>query len=301
MQRNLSSGNYNIINESKIEESIKRVLNSRQYNCYSSPKGIKQLRIKISEQLNNMWDFKVNYNNMIITTGSQQSINLLAEVLLNAQNSIMIEQPTYYGAINVFRNKKINMIGIDIFEEGIYLKQLQKQLKQSKCKFIYVVPTFNNPTGYSWSNENRRKFLDIVNKYDLTVIEDDPYSMINFKNEKYESLYKMNNGKNVIYLGTFSKLISPSVNVGYILANEETTTKLYQYKESDDLCTSLFNQYVILDYLTHNNLENEVKQKIPQYIENLEMIQKSLLDQYGENIEITVPKGGLFFLIKFKN
>lgn len=299
--QNLSSGNYNIINENKIKKSIQRVINNHQYNYYSSPKGIKELRIKISELISNLWDFQINYNNMLITTGSQQSINLITDILLKKHDSIIIEQPSYYGAINVFRNKNLNMIGVPINENGIDLINLEKQIIKSKAKVIYAVPTFNNPTGYAWSDKNRKEFLNIINKYNITVIEDDPYSMINFTDEKYESLYKLNNGKNIVYLGTFSKLISPSVNVGYILVNNETINKLYKTKESYDLCTSLFNQYVVLDYLSNNDLVEEIHQKIPLYKKKIEFLQKELINIYGENIEFSKMKGGLFFLIKFMN
>lgn len=297
--RDLCSGNYNIINENKIKESIQRVISNNKFNCYSSPKGIKELRIKISELISNLWEFQINYNNMLITTGSQQSINLVTEILLKKEETIMIEQPTYYGAIRIFRNKSINMVGINITENGIDLIELEKQIEKFKTKVIYVVPTFNNPTGYSWPNENRIEFLNIINKNNIIVIEDDPYSMINFTNEKYESLYKLNKGKNIIYLGTFSKLISPSVNVGYIIADNEFISKIYNHKEGADLCTSLFNQYVILDYLMYNNLEKEIKLKIPLYKKNAKNIQTELIKKYGEKIRFSKMKGGLFFLIDF--
>lgn len=204
----ISSGNYNVINYEKINKSISRVINKYQYNCYSSPKGIKELRIKITELIKDLWDFDVDYKNMLITTGSQQSINLIKDIILKEYDNILIEQPTYYGAMNVFKSANINMLGVNINDKGIDIEKLKKQVLKSNTKYIYVVPTFNNPTGYSWPNENRKEFLKVVNKYNLIVIEDDPYSMLNFSNEKYESLYKLNNGKNIIYLGTFSKLIS---------------------------------------------------------------------------------------------
>lgn len=299
--QDLSSGNYNIINENKVKESIQRVIDNNEFNCYSSPKGIKELRIKISELISNLWEFKINYNNMLITTGSQQSINLVTDILLKKEEIIMIEQPTYYGAIKTLKNKGINMIGINITENGIDLIELEKHIEKSKAKVIYVVPTFNNPTGYSWTNQNRREFLNIINKYNITVIEDDPYSMINFTNEKFESLYKLNKGKNIIYLGTFSKLISPSINVGYILADKKFINKIYNWKEGTDLCTSLFNQYVVLDYLIHNNLEKEIKIKIPLYKKKAKKIQTELIEKYGQNIKLSKMKGGLFFLVDFMN
>lgn len=184
----LSSGNWNIIYKNKIDESIKRVIKTYQYNSYCSPKGLKELRGRICELVSDLWEYNMDYNDMLTTTGSQQSINLVSDILLKSHESIIIDKPSYYGAVNIFESKDINMVTVNINEEGIDLGMLENKILSYSPKVIYVVPTFNNPTGYSWSNENRKKFLKIINKYNITVIEDDPYSMINFTNERYESL-----------------------------------------------------------------------------------------------------------------
>ena len=117
----------------------------------------------------------------------------------------------------MLKKRNIKLIGIDLQEEGFNLVELEQKIIKYSPKLIYVVPTFNNPTEYSWTDKNRKKFLQIINKYNIIVLEDDPYSLINFSKSKYKSLYNLNKGKNIIYLGTFSKLISPSINVGYVL------------------------------------------------------------------------------------
>ena len=242
---NKSLGIYNIIDDKIIEKSIKNILNSNiDYNTYTTPKGLKELRIEISNFLNDIWNYEVSYNDMIITNGSQQSLNILSNVLLNNNDTIFVEQPTYSGTIKALKNKNINLVGIDLLEDGFNLLELEEKIKQYKPKIIYVTPTFNNPTGYSWSNKKRLEFLKIINKYNILVIEDDPYSLINFTTNKYDSLYKLNSGKNIIYLGTFSKYISPSINVGYIITNAYIN-ELYKEKELNDLCTSTFIQFII--------------------------------------------------------
>lgn len=297
----LSSGNYNIIQENHIKESIKIVLDNNQYHGYSSPKGIKELRTRISLFLKELWNYEVNPSNMLITSGSQQSIHLVIEAFLNSNDGILVEQPTYFGAIKVFQNKKLNMTGIPIYEDGIDLVELEKMILEKKPKCIYVVPTFNNPTGYAWSKENRIRFLEIINRYHILVIEDDPYSLIHFSNQEYPTLYQLNKGKNVIYLGTFSKYISPSINVGYILADKKSICALYQYKEAYDLCTSLFHQQVVLTYLEHFDLIQEIKNRIPKYQKYLIRMQKHIKEKFGNQVDFTIPKGGIFFLVHFKN
>lgn len=295
---NKSLGIYNIIDDKLIEKSIKNVLNNNiDYNTYTTPKGLKELRIEISNFLNEIWNYEISYNDMIITNGSQQSLNILSNFLLHSGDTIFIEQPTYSGTIKVFKNKDINLVGIDLLEDGINLIELEEKIKEYKPKVIYVTPTFNNPTGYSWSNKKRIEFLKIINKYNILVIEDDPYSLINFTTNKYDSLYKLNKGKNIIYLGTFSKYISPSINVGYIITNTYIN-ELYKEKELNDLCTSTFIQLVVLDYLKNNNIKELIYKKINKYKKLYNKTIKYLIEN---NIEYSSSKGGLFIHLKFNN
>lgn len=300
---NKSLGTYNIIDSQSIQESLNRVINSQiNYNTYVSPKGLKSLRIKISDVMTSTWASKVNPQEILITSGSQQSINLLVDALLKEKDTVFIEQPTYYGALDILTKKKLNIVGLPLEENGLNIEELETKIKEYNPKIIYVIPTFHNPTGYTWSLKKRKEFLHLINKYNILVIEDDPYSLINFTNIKYPSLYDLNKGKNIIYLGTFSKYISPSLNVGYIFSNEYLINKLYSYKESYDLCTSAFNQYFILDYLNNNNLQDLINKKIPLYKKQLELSLNILKEKYKEEIlSITEPKGGLFYLVKFKN
>ncbi len=300
--KNKSLGLYNIVDSEGINKSINNMLSSgTNFNMYTSPKGLKELRIEISNFLNDVWNYNINYKNMLITTGSQQSINLVSYALLNEGDTVLIEQPTYFGAINVFKNKKVNLVGIDLKEDGFDLNILENKIIKYKPKLIYVTPTFNNPTGYSWSNSYRKEFLEIVNKYDVLVLEDDPYSLINFTNYKYKSLYELNNGKNVIYLGTFSKYISPSINVGYIISNESILKNIYLFKESFDLCTPLFTQLVVLDYLQNNNIKKLMDNRIPIYKKLLDETIEEIKKDYVESIfSYSKVQGGLFVHIKFK-
>ncbi|MBP3461829.1 MAG: PLP-dependent aminotransferase family protein [Bacilli bacterium] len=301
--KNKSLGIYNIIDTDGINKSINNVLSSGiNFNTYTSPKGLKELRIEISSFLNDIWNYNINYKDMLITTGSQQSINLVVYSLLNEGDTVLIEQPTYFGAINVFRNKKVNLVGINLNEEGFDLKDLESKIIKYHPKLIYVTPTFNNPTGYSWSNKYRKKFLEIINKYGILVLEDDPYSLINYTNYQYKSLYKLNNGRNVIYLGTFSKYISPSINVGYIISNDNILKTIYSFKESFDLCTPLFIQLIVLNYLQNNNIKNIINNRIPVYKKLLDKTIEYINKNYSESIlSYSKVKGGLFIHMKFKN
>ncbi len=295
---NRSLGLYNIIDNKGINKSIENVINSNiNFNTYTNPKGLKELRIEISNLLYRLWNYKIDSSNMLITTGSQQSIKLIGDSILKDGDTVIVEEPTYYGALEVFKERNIKLYGVNLNEDGIDLEELEKKIVKYKPKLIYVVPTFNNPTGYSWGNNNRKRFLNVINKYNILVIEDDPYNLINFTNNKYKSLYHLNKGKNIIYLGTFSKVISPSINVGYIISNLNNI--LYTYKRTADLCTSLFSQYVVLDYIKNNKIENIIKEKIVTY---KQLLKESIKDLNKDEIEYyTKPKGGLFYLVKYKD
>lgn len=301
--KNRSLGIYNIIDTTNIKESINRVANSSiNYNTYLSPKGLKELRIKIIETMTLVWTYRPTPENTMITTGSQQSLNLLFDALLKEGDTIFIEQPTYYGTLDILKTKKINQIGLSLTTDGFDLNELKEKIIKYHPKMIYVVPTFQNPTGLTWSQKSRKEFLNIVNKHNILIVEDDPYHLINFTKIKYPTLYELNKGKNIIYLGTFSKYISPSINVGYIFANSKIINNLYSYKKSYDLCTPAFNQYIILYYLKSNNLQEVITKKIPKYQECLKKSLRDLKIHYKEEIlSITKPKGGLFYLVKFKN
>ena len=297
---NKSLGTYNIFDNKGINKSIENVLKSNiNFNTYTTPKGLKELRIEISRFLDRTWNYKTSYNNMIITNGSQQSINIISNSLIKDGDVVFMEQPTYFGAIDVFKKRNVKLIGIELLENGLNLEELERKIIQYSPKLIYVVTTFNNPTGYSWSTNNREEFLQIINRYNILVLEDDPYSFINFTKTKYKSLYNLNKGRNIIYLGTFSKLISPSINVGYILSDKVDI--LYSYKKSFDLCTSAFLQYVVLDYLKNNDLNKVLKLKIKKYKNLLKKSIRKLNSNYKNRIEYySNPKGGLFYLVKFK-
>ena len=300
--KNKSLGLYNIIDTEGINKSINNVLSSGiNFNTYTSPKGLKELRIKISSFLYDIWNYNINYKDMLITTGSQQSVNLIVYSLLNEGDTVLIEQPTYFGAINAFKNRKVKLVGVDLKEEGFDLKELETKIIKYHPKLIYVTPTFNNPTGYSWGNNYRKKFLKIINKYNVLILEDDPYSLINYTRDKYKSLYELNNGCNVIYLGTFSKYISPSINVGYIISKNNILKTIYSFKESFDLCTSFFTQLIVLDYLQNNNIKELINNRIPIYKKLLNETIEGINNNHAESIlSYSKVKGGLFIYIKFK-
>lgn len=293
---NMSLGTYNIIDKELIDKSIKRVLESNiDYYNYVSSKGIKELREEIANFVNLDFENKISYKDILITTCGQQSISIVANSLLDKGDVILIENPSYFGAIDVFKSMDIKVIGVKLNSDGIDINDLEKKVYKYKPKMIYVIPTFNNPTGISWSNEIRNVFLKIINENNIIIVQDDPYSLINYTDYQYKNLYDLNNGNNVVYLSTFSKYISPSFSVGYVIAKKELLDILFVNKKRLELSTSSFIQYVILDYLKNNDLRELIKSKIPNYKKCLkESI--SFLEKKG--IKYIAPKGGIFMMVE---
>ena len=287
--------------EEKIKNCLKELVDT-DTNLYSyvTPKGLKELRVSVANYLKNRLNMKINENNMTITSGSQQSIYLLSRILLKQDDTIISEEPTYFGAIAVFKEVGVNVLTVKIDNDGINLDELKEKISINKPKFIYVVPTFHNPTGICWNNKVREEFLNIINKYDITVIEDDPYFELNYTDSEIKTLYELNNGKNIIYLSSFSKLICSSLNVAYILANEETTKRLYQYKMLNDMNTSLFIQKFVNLYLNKYNVEEDIRIKKEIYEENIKLIKEQLKDEF-DNISFSNIQGGLYMTISLPN
>lgn len=279
--------------EEKIKKCLNELINSnKNIYDYVTPKGLRDLRINICNYLKEIRNLNTNYNNVFITSGSQQSLYLLARILTNNKDKIISEEPTYFGAIEMFGELNATILTININDTGINIEKLKHILKNNNIKLIYVVPTFNNPTGICWSLNNRKEFLKVINKYNVLVIEDDPYYELNYTNKKIKTLYELNKGENIIYLGTFSKIMSPSLSVGYIVANEEIINKLYKYKLINDINTSLFIQEFINLYLTKYNIKEDIKVKIKSYKKNITIIKNKLKEFNISNI-----KGGLYISI----
>ena len=290
-----------MIEKNKIKNCINELINTDDdLYSYVSPKGLKELRITISKYLKYKLNTEISDSNILITSGSQQSIYLLSRIFGKENDFIISEEPTYFGAIEVFKKIGFNVITTSINDNGINIEELKSNIKKKKPNFIYVVPSFNNPTGISWTNENRKEFLEIINKNNIVVIEDDPYSEFSYSDTKYKSLYEVNRGKNIVYLGTFSKIICPSLSVGYILSKKETIDKLYEYKLLNDMNTSLFIQKFINLYLNKYNIIDDISNKILIYKENIDKIKKELLNA-NKDIIFSDIRGGYYMTATIPN
>ena len=286
------SGMHNLINKELIDKSVIRVINSDYDYNYVSSKGIKGLReeiVKFSE-INN-----ISYHDVLITNSSSNSIKIIAS-LLNKGDTVLVEEFTYFGARDIFLNLGLNIVSVKLNSNGIDLDDLKEKIEKYNPKMIYVIPTFNNPSGVSWDEEIREGFISVIKNKEMIVIEDDPYSLINFSDTNYTKLIELDN--KIIYISSFSKYIAPGFSVGYIICKANILDKLYLIKK-DDLCSNGFIEHVVLDYLKNNDLKMLIKEKMYIYKQCLNK-SKRYLKSNGYDM-VFIPSGGVFISIRKDN
>ena len=280
--------------QEELKKSASRVMNDTVSFQYSISTGLDKLKEKIA-QIYSDDGFETSKDNIMITSGSQQALDIIARY--NAKKSITIEAPSYLGAMNVFSLNNMAQDSITLKENGCDTFMFNASFK--KTKLAYLIPDFQNPTGYTYSDKKREEIENIVKQYDGVLIEDSPYSEIYFE-KKYDSISK-NIPNNSYHLGSFSKTLAPALRVGWIRASKELLAPLVAYKEAMDLHTNGLAQYILSDYL--ENKDNFLKHKklVRKVYKKKMQIFVSFLDEILPEFKYTKPKGGMFIYGKFEN
>ncbi|MFP3231163.1 MAG: PLP-dependent aminotransferase family protein [Acidilobus sp.] len=246
---------------------------------------------------------KVNDNDRVaVTTGSQEAIYLLAMTLLNPGDGIVVESPTYLAALNVFRYHGAEFIPVPIDENGMRTDLLEGSIKKAKqrginVKMIYTVATCHNPTGVIMSDDRRKELLEVASKYDLLVIEDDPYSFFVFDDTNFTHLKTMDSEGRVIYLGTFSKILAPGLRLGYMIADRQLTRAVELAKQMVDLHSSTLSQYIALYAIREGVVDKTIEKARKAYKEKRDVMVDALEEYMPEGSHWFKPKGGLFAFI----
>lgn len=282
--------------EKELSESMQRVV--QQYGSkvfqYSITAGLPQLRQYIAERYNKKFNLDISENNIIITTGSQQALDLLAKVLIDKGDNVLVEKPGYLGALQAFSQYQPNFVQVELENDGLNISQLENELKSKNIKFGYIVPNFQNPTGISYSLEKRKQLFDLMEKNNFLLIEDDPYGELRFSGENlpYVAAGKTENS---ILLGSFSKTITPGMRLGYMITkNDKLLLAVNTAKEAADLHTNIFAQYVIWDYLTHNDFDEHIQKIKDLYKNQCCTMLDSIKEYFPKEIKCTTPQGGMF-------
>jgi len=240
----------------------------------------------------------VTIEEIAVTTGSQQGLSLLAQTFLDPGDVVFVETPTYIGAIQAFQSFRAQMMMIPCDEQGIIPEELEKMLKLATPKFLYIIPNYQNPSGKIMGLDRRIELLRVAQAYDLLVVEDNPYGELRFEGERSPNLIEL--GDNVVYLGTFSKVLSPGLRVGYVVANPDIINHLCQTKEGVDLHSNNLTQRAVLEFLNEGLLPEHILNLRKVYKERRMAMVRAIEKYLGDEVEMIVPSGGLFLWARFK-
>jgi len=279
-------------------ESMHRIVKNYGSKCfqYSLTAGLPELRQYIAERYNKKFGLNLNLENVIVTTGSQQALDLIGKVFINEGDGVILEKPSYLGAIQAFSQYQPNFYQIELTENGMNVEQLKAAL-HNDIKFIYAIPDFQNPTGLSYSAEIRKGIYEALKDKNVVLIEDDPYGDLRFDGERlpYIGAGKL---KNSVLLGTFSKTITPGMRIGFIVSeNKEILNNISISKEASDLHSNIYTQYLIWDYLKHNDLEEHIAKIKALYKTQAAAMLNAMSTYFPEDIKYTTPHGGMFLWV----
>jgi len=270
---------------------------------YGATEGVRDLRRTIARRMKKRFNMKSDEENILITTGAQQALDLTTKIFINPKDFVVVEIPTYLGALCSFRNYQSRFFTIGMDEEGMKTEELEKKLrktpnnKRKKIKLIYAIPNFHNPRGVTLSYERRKHLLEISEKYDIPILEDDPYIELRYKGKTLPPLKSMDRNGLVIYTSTFSKILSPGFRIGWMVGSEEIIRKLSIAKQGTDLSTNVFCQYVANEYVKSGLVDKHIPKIRKMYKKREEVMLNSLEKYFPDGCKWTKPGGGMFLWV----
>jgi 2-aminoadipate transaminase len=291
----------------EVREACDRVLtNNGQYALqYGSTEGYLPLREMIARHTCR-YGIDVSTENILITSGSQQALDLIGRIFINRGDHILVESPTYLGALQAWNAYGAEYVAVPSDENGMDTDQMVEALRMGP-KFIYVLPNFQNPTGATLPLERRKKLVELAEHYGVPIIEDDPYGQLRYSGEHLPAVFVLDNAKhyngdhvyrgNVIYLSTFSKTLAPGLRIAWVIAPPEVIHKLVQAKQGADLHTATFNQYVAYEVARHGFLDQHIKVIRQVYSERRDVMLNALKKYMPPGVSWTHPEGGLFLWV----
>ncbi len=268
---------------------------------YSTTEGDPVLRKLLAERYAAQ-GLKITADNLIITTSSQQALDLIPKVLIDPGDKIIVGLPSYLGGIQSFHNYGANMIGVKHDKFGMRSDKLEEELKilkmvGEKPKFVYIIPDFQNPAGVTMPEWRRLEIISICQKYDVLIVEDSPYRELRFEGEPQRTIYQLADEGRVILLGTFSKIFVPGFRIGWIIGHEKIVDKIVMSKQSTDLCTSSFVQKIAARYIEKGYFDKNLQNIISMYKEKKDVMMKAFEEYLPEGVTWTNPEGGLFLFV----
>ncbi len=270
---------------------------------YGTTEGCKELKEELIKLLKETENIDAKQEQLLIVSASQQALDMTARVFLNRGDAIITASPTYLGALQAFEASGADVFGAESDDQGVLPAAIEKKLKELQaagrvCKFLYLVPDFQNPSGTTIPQERRKEILQLAEKYGTLIVEDSPYRQVRFEGQAPETFYKLDGGRgNVITLFTFSKVLVPGFRLGYVLGPEEIIQKFVVLKQAMDLCTAPILQLATAAYLKGGYLLKHVAEVVEVYHKKRDKMLQMLEKYMPSGVKWTKPEGGLFLWV----
>lgn len=265
---------------------------------YGETEGVYDLRKQLADRMRQHKKIIRRPEDILITSGSQQAIDLFSRIMFNPGDIVLTEDPTYLAALQVFSSYETEIVPVESDQDGMLEDDLEDKIKRLKPKCIYVVPTYSNPGGKVWSLERRKALLQLANKYHVVILEDDPYGDLQFEQgEAPPTLASMDQNEYVLYTSTFSKTVVPAMRIGWIVGPHQIIRLMSQAKQAADLHTNSISQYALVHLMQDFDLDKHIQVIRDTYYERM-LVMKQLLDQVNmEGLSYIKPKGGMFMWV----
>lgn len=262
---------------------------------YSVTEGYTPLREAVKKRLISQDSFKEGADDLIITSGGQQASELSCKVFLNEGDTLLCESPSFVGCLNSFKSYNANLVGIEMDSEGISAEKLEKICSENNnVKLLYVIPNFQNPSGRCMSAARRKAVYELACKYDFMILEDNPYGELRFAGEDIPSIKSLDTEGRVIYAGSFSKIISPGMRVGFVAAAPEVISKIVVCKQVSDVHSNILAQMICHRIITEYDFEAHIANLRKIYLRKYNIMADGIRKHFSSRIRVTEPEGGLF-------
>ena len=266
---------------------------------YGAAKGVTALREVIQQHVKEKEDVDSKLDNVLVTTGSEQALDLVGKAFVDPGDTVLVEQPTYLCALDVFRSYGANFASVEMDEDGMKMDALEEALKANpNTKLIYTVPNFQNPTGRTMTEERRKQLAELAEKYDVYVLEDNPYGEIRFAGQHVPAVKSFDKSGHVLYMSTFSKTLAPGFRLGWLVADKAVVNKLTVLKQSADLHTDNLAQFAVAQFFADNDVNAHVKEISALYGKRKDLMLEGIKKYFPEGVKYTDPEGGMFLWVE---
>ena len=262
---------------------------------YGVTEGYPELREQVKERLARVERIGTAEDEVLIVSGGQQGIDLTTKNLINEGDTVIVEEPSFIGALNAFRSFGAHLAGVAMDDEGMRPDVLERVIAENPgAKLIYTIPTFQNPMGVTMTTERRKAVYEIAKKHGLVIIEDNPYGELTFDGVKTPTIKSMDRDGIVVYCGSFSKVLSPGLRIGFVCANRALIQKLVVAKQVEDVHTPMLTQMMASEYLKRYDLDAAIVKMRALYRRKCDVMLQAIERYFPEGVTHTTPKGGLF-------